>query len=41
MEEFLFQPPPDRSWDVIERAATEVMPKLRETASAARRQDGK
>ena len=41
MEEFLFQPPLDRSWDVIERAATEVMPGLRETASAARRQDGK
>lgn len=41
MEEFLFQPPLDRSWDVIERAATEVMPTLRETASGARRQDGK
>src|SRR5215207_586244 len=29
MKEFLFQPPVDRSWDVIERAATEVMPGLR------------
>lgn len=34
MEEFLFQPPLDRSWDVIERAATEVMPGMRETEKA-------
>ncbi len=29
MTEFLFQPPAGRSWDVIERAASEVMPGLR------------
>lgn len=30
MEEFLFQPPLDRSWDVIERVAAEVLPALRD-----------
>ena len=35
MEEFLFQPPLNSSWDVIERAATDIMPGLRKTANAA------